>query len=225
MISQTQFPRTYHAYKGNFFGGSKRGIRICDNIAKSIYLRSGAARSVTEVRARTFGCFFLYSLAFSTSGVSFESEPMRVVIPACTLHQIVITGKATETGTLTIRGCFVQAPGGIPREYILPLYTNEEEERISRKRRVILSENGRSKYPPLERCSKARAADAGAATGPSFKFLECKVVPEQPLLRIRRSSVTHGALMLYDGEKWVFTLFTAFFFLFSSRFLSDLQSV
>ncbi|KAJ3791523.1 TRAPP II complex [Lentinula aff. detonsa] len=31
-------------------------------------------------------------------------------------------------------------------------------------------------------------------------FLECKVIPEQPLLRIRRTTVTHGALMLYDGE-------------------------
>lgn len=33
-----------------------------------------------------------------------------------------------------------------------------------------------------------------------FKFLDCKVVPEQPLLRVRRTSLTHGAVMLYDGE-------------------------
>ncbi|KAF9533009.1 TRAPP II complex [Crepidotus variabilis] len=149
----------------------------------------------------------LQEVSLSTSGVPFDSQPMRVVIPASTLHQVVISGKATETGVLTIRGCFVQAPGGIPREYILPLYTTEEEERLARKRRVILSESCRFKYPPLERHPWTQAdkhksiPNAEAAIGSAFKFLECKVVPEQPLLRIRRSSVTHGALMLYDGEK------------------------
>jgi hypothetical protein len=33
-----------------------------------------------------------------------------------------------------------------------------------------------------------------------LKFLVCNVVPEMPLLAIRSTSLTHGALMLYDGE-------------------------
>lgn len=141
----------------------------------------------------------------STSGVSFKSKSIQVVIPAGTLHQVVLSGQATETGTLTIRGCFVQAPGGIAREYILPLYTVEEEERLARKRRTITSENGRSKYAGLKGClsqkrSSTPTTELSAGTS-TFRFLECKVVPDQPLLRIRRSSVTHGALMLYDGEK------------------------
>lgn len=37
----------------------------------------------------------------------------------------------------------------------------------------------------------------------AMRFLECKVVPEQPLLRVRRTSLTHGAVMLYDGESYV----------------------
>lgn len=144
-------------------------------------------------------------LLSSTSGVPFKSKSVQVVIPAGTLHQVVLSGQATETGTLTIRGCFVQAPGGIAREYILPLYTAEEEERLARKRRAITSENGRSKYPGLEGCrsqkrSSTLTTESSAGTF-TFRFLECKVVPDQPLLRIRRSSVTHGALMLYDGEK------------------------
>ncbi|KAF4614895.1 hypothetical protein D9613_003081 [Agrocybe pediades] len=148
----------------------------------------------------------LQELSLSTSGVAFESQPLRLVIPANTLHQVVLSGKALEPGTLTIRGCFVQAPGGTIREYILPLYTSQEEERIARKRRAINSENGRSKYSGLERYSWKRtthriSSKAENSSGPSFQFLECKAVPEQPLLRIRRSSVTHGALMLYDGEK------------------------
>ncbi|KAF8964707.1 TRAPP II complex [Flammula alnicola] len=149
----------------------------------------------------------LQELSLSTSGVTFESKPLHTTIPANTLHQVVLSGKATETGTLIIRGCFVQAPGGQVREYILPLYTNEEEERLSRKRRAITSENGRSKYTGLDRYpwnrSRKRTSTSASETsgGPSFRYLECKVVPDQPLLRIRRSSVTHGALMLYDGEK------------------------
>lgn len=37
----------------------------------------------------------------------------------------------------------------------------------------------------------------------AMRFLECKVIPEQPLLRVRRTSLTHGAVMLYDGESYV----------------------
>ena len=32
------------------------------------------------------------------------------------------------------------------------------------------------------------------------RYLEVRVVPEQPSLRIRRTSLTNGAVMLYDGE-------------------------
>ena len=95
------------------------------------------------------------------------------------------------------------------REYVLPLYTVEEEQRLARKRRSIISESGRSKYVGLDRYlwiaeQKRRSTHSKElALEPSFRFLECKVVPEQPLLRIRRTSVTHGGLMLYDGERCV----------------------
>lgn len=147
----------------------------------------------------------LMSSLGSTTGVPFVSQPVRVTIPAGALHQVVIAGTATETGTLVLRGCFVQAPGGIAREYILPLHTNEEDNRLARKRRSILSENGRFKYSGLERFPWSKAqkhSNMHSSQSPSFKFLECKIIPEQPLLRIRRTSVTHGALMLYDGERY-----------------------
>ena len=151
----------------------------------------------------------LFICYYSTSGVQLETEPIRVVIPANSLHQVILSGKAVQSGTLVIRGCFVIAPGGMSREYILPLHTAEEEQRLARKRRSIISESGRSKYVGLDRYpwtaeQKRRSTHSNrVASGPSFQFLECKVVPEQPLLRIRRTSVTHGGLMLYDGEKCV----------------------
>lgn len=150
----------------------------------------------------------LLTCYYSVSGAQFATQPIRVVIPANSLHQVVLSGKALQSGTLIIRGCFVVAPGGKSREYILPLYTAEEEQRLARKRRSIMSENGRSKYAGLDRylsikLERTSTHSNEVASGASFRFLECKVVPEQPLLRIRRTSVTHGGLMLYDGEKCV----------------------
>lgn len=149
----------------------------------------------------------LEKVSLSTSGVEFDSESVRVVIPANSVHQVILSGKALQSGVLTIRGCIVQALGGVSREYILPLYSNEEEQKHLRKRGLQACEAGRAKHPGLasfagdkERRLNVTQGIIEQSTTPSFRFLECKVVPEQPLLRIRRTSVTHGALMLYDGE-------------------------
>lgn len=144
-------------------------------------------------------------LPFSTSGISFDTKPLRVLIPANSLHEIVLSGKPLEAGTLVIRGCRVQAPGGASRDFTLPLSTDEEEERLARKRSSLACEMGRSKYSGIESFpwEKSRQRTSTTVSKPSksaVRFLECNVVPEQPLLRIRRSSVTHGAVMLYDGE-------------------------
>ncbi|KZT67733.1 hypothetical protein DAEQUDRAFT_792472 [Daedalea quercina L-15889] len=145
----------------------------------------------------------LESVALSTSGARIESEATSIIIPANTYHPVTMTGKAVEPGMLTIRGCVVQAPGGLPREYVLPLSTEEEEETRSWRRSAIESEAGRSKYAGLEsrpwkRMSKRDSKQASKKV--TVQFLECKVVPEQPLLRIRRTSLTHAAVMLYNGE-------------------------
>ncbi|RDB21392.1 hypothetical protein Hypma_011623 [Hypsizygus marmoreus] len=141
----------------------------------------------------------------STSGIPFESQPLRVLIPANSFHEVLLSGTALETGVLTIRGCHVQAPGGASREFIMPLSTDEEEERLSRKRSTLACEAGRSKYSGIESFPWAKTNQRASLTSSTvvkraLRFLECKVVPEQPLLRIRRTSVTHGAVMLYNGE-------------------------
>ncbi|KAI0375001.1 hypothetical protein BV20DRAFT_1041173 [Pilatotrama ljubarskyi] len=153
----------------------------------------------------------LQSLQLSTSGVPFVSKASPVVVPANSFHPVTISGKALEAGTLIIRGCIVQAPGGMSREFVLPLSTEEEEERRSRRRSAIECETGRSKHAgldsrPWEKSSKRASTQAGTVSTSSstakktIRLLECKVVPEQPLLRIRRTSLTHGAVMLYNGE-------------------------
>ncbi|THU80824.1 hypothetical protein K435DRAFT_972612 [Dendrothele bispora CBS 962.96] len=146
----------------------------------------------------------LQSLSLSVSGVAFDSQPTSVVVPARSFQQAILTGRALETGTLVIRGCVVQAPGTALKEFLLPLSSDEEMERAARRRSTLQCESGRFKYSgldafPWEQESKRRSK-ALSKPGKPMQFLECQVVPEQPLLRIRRTSVTHGALMLYDGE-------------------------
>ena len=107
---------------------------------------------------------------------------------------------------MTLRGCYVQAPGGAPREFILPILTDDEEEQLARKKGMLACESGRWKYSGTESLlwKKINSCVRTQTTTPTkpFRFLDCKVVPEQPLLRIRRTSVTHGAVMLYDGETY-----------------------
>ncbi|KAI0780823.1 TRAPP II complex [Trametes elegans] len=148
----------------------------------------------------------LQSIQLSTSGVPFVSKASSLVVPANTFHPVTMSGKALEAGTLIIRGCIVQAPGGVAREFVLPLATEEEEERRSRRRSAIECEAGRSKHAgldsrPWEKLSKRGSTQAASSSAKkTVRYLECKVVPEQPLLRIRRTSLTHGAVMLYNGE-------------------------
>ncbi|KAF8636691.1 hypothetical protein AX17_003496 [Amanita inopinata Kibby_2008] len=147
----------------------------------------------------------IQSISISATGVEFDSQPSRVIIPGNSLHQIVLSGRPLATGTLSIRGCHVQAPGGASREFTLPLITVQEEGRLARRKSALACEMGRYKYSGLESfpCAKSRkqARMLPHASNQMSHFLECKVVPEQPLLRIRRTSITHGAVMLYDGEK------------------------
>lgn len=101
----------------------------------------------------------------------------------------------------------VQAPNGNPREFFLPVYTETEEKLQSRRHSMIKCESGRIKYAglrsPLWETGGRRFSTLLQPSKHQPQFLECIVAPEQPLLRMRWTSLTHGALMLYDGEKYV----------------------
>ncbi|KAI0797912.1 TRAPP II complex [Abortiporus biennis] len=148
----------------------------------------------------------LASLSLSTTGARIESQSTAVVVPANSFHPVTIVGTPLESGPLIVRGCVVQAPGGVPREFVLPLSTDEEEQKQSRRRSAIECEKDRSKYAgldsrPWEKSLEKRSSLTQAINKQNnVRFLQCTVVPEQPLLRIRRTSLTHGAVMLYNGE-------------------------
>lgn len=148
----------------------------------------------------------------STSGVTFESKPISVLVPANSFHHVFIIGRPLEAGNLVVRGCFVQAPNGLSREFGLPVSSEEEEDKLMKRKTAVVCEYGRTKYSglaahPWERSTEKRISLVGSSSKKSAKpirYMDFKVVPELPLLRIRRTSLTHGAAMLYNGERRVF---------------------
>lgn len=145
----------------------------------------------------------------STAGVTFESKPISVLVPANSFHHVLITGRALDAGDLVVRGCFVQAPNGLSREFGLPLSTEEEEDKLTKRKIAVACEYGRTKYSGLaahlwERPAEKRtslAASSSKKPAKPIRYMDFKVVPELPLLRIRRTSLTHSAVMLYNGER------------------------
>lgn len=143
----------------------------------------------------------------STSGVQFIGKPQAVVIQGNSLESVTLSGQATEAGVLIIRGCNILLPGTERHETVLPTLTEDEEEKRFLKSIAVLNEGERSKTPSLgdrldrkrKHISLASSQGGEKAVGPP-KYLEVKIVPEQPCLRIRRTSLTNGAVMLYDGE-------------------------
>ncbi|KIO28174.1 hypothetical protein M407DRAFT_72139 [Tulasnella calospora MUT 4182] len=160
-------------------------------------------------------CFDLevQSVRLSTSGVALRAMPVSTLIPAESYRVLRINATATEPGVLTVRGIWAQLPGGAAQEFLLPLATDEEERRTDRRRSILDAESLRTKSSglaarPEERSKRRQSLVEAAKAAPpaSQTFLTCKVVEEQPLLRIRRTTLSHGAVMLYNGETSTFRL-------------------
>ena len=98
-------------------------------------------------------------------------------------------------------------PGTEKHETLLPILNEEQEESRFLKSIAVFNEEERSKTPSLnDRLDRKRkhlsstSGKGGEKHVEPPKYLEVKVVPEQPCLRIRRTSLTNGAVMLYEGE-------------------------
>lgn len=144
-------------------------------------------------------------MARRTEGVKFESRHVAQTIPPNSSVQVTIIGKALEHGTLSVRGCIAQTPGSTSRLFLLPLFNAEEEERQARRRSTMISESERIKNIGvrdwmLQKPVKHKDNIVSDVKTAAARSLTLKIVPEQPLLRIRRTSLTHGAVMLYEGE-------------------------
>ena len=100
--------------------------------------------------------------------------------------------------SLAIRGCQVRLAGSENREFLLPVYS-EDDEALRHRRDSLATGRDRVKATGLTLWS-ARKVSAEATN--DLRFLECRVLPKQPLLQLESTSLILGALMLYDGEQY-----------------------
>ncbi|SCV69753.1 BQ2448_1147 [Microbotryum intermedium] len=145
----------------------------------------------------------IQSMHLSTTGVDFVCDSLSTIVPAGSFHTLRLSGTPQSPGRLTIRGCHIRLAGCTSREFLLPVWNDQEEEK---RQKVALLDTAREriKTTGLTAFVASRQATRGlpeqSAMDQEFRFLECTVVREMPLLCVRSTSLTHGALMLYDGE-------------------------
>ncbi|KDN48938.1 hypothetical protein RSAG8_02291, partial [Rhizoctonia solani AG-8 WAC10335] len=140
------------------------------------------------------------SLALSTTGASIQTTPVSLLIPANSFHVKHISCTPLEVGTLVVRGCMVQLPNSTPKEFTLPLASEAQEASIEKRRSRRMDDMVRVKASGLDARRQSTLISEPPVQERKEEFLECRVVPQLPLLRVRRTSLTHGALMLYAGE-------------------------
>jgi hypothetical protein len=132
--------------------------------------------------------------------VAFSGDSITTSIPPGSIHTIRLSGTALESGDLTIRGCHITLAGCVAREFVLPVWNDEDEAKLQ-KASLVDSDKDRAKASGLD-SFLVTPMDSTVEEG--LQYLECTVVPEMPLLWMRSTSLNHGALMLYDGELYVF---------------------
>ncbi|KAG8217536.1 TRAPP II complex [Butyriboletus roseoflavus] len=173
---------------------------------KTIIAQNELAELVITLRNPFMFELELHNVSLITSGVEVECHAISsIIIPANSVHSVTVSAIAKKSGVLVVKGCIVHAHNGAPKRFLIPVSTEAEEEHQSRMQSMMMCESGRTKYSGLD----SRLWDKGGKRFTNFflpsklktRFLECVVVPEQPLLRLRWTSLTHAAVMLYNGEK------------------------
>ncbi|KAF9135840.1 hypothetical protein BGW39_011429 [Mortierella sp. 14UC] len=142
-------------------------------------------------------------IRLSTSGVEFDAIPTSTMIPAQTTVSIKVAGIPKGPGELVIRGCWVQI-----------LHCSEEEFFVTNPRTGSVAPTDpkaaqaasdavlRVKKRGLESFTLKKTDEAALEP----KFATVTVIPSQPLLKISSTSLQHGSVMLFEGERTVIRL-------------------
>lgn len=128
---------------------------------------------------------------------------MPLVLPASSVQTVRVTGNTPAPGALQVRGVNIRLADGSTAEFLVPIVDSSGQKTDSKRRSAALADIAKVKRQGLEaRRSVALGADAlpPLPVVDDHKWLECNVVEEQPLLWIKKTSLTHGTVMLYDGE-------------------------
>ncbi|KAF9582578.1 hypothetical protein BGW38_000039 [Lunasporangiospora selenospora] len=143
----------------------------------------------------------IQEIRLSTSGVEFEAAPTSTVIPAQTTVSIKVAGVPKSAGELQIRGCWVQIAHCAEQEFLVHRHPAQNiVEKAGGASGPSAVSMPRFKKRGLESFTlKNKASPIGIVAEP--KFTTIKVIPPQPLLKISSTSLQHGSVMLFEGEK------------------------
>lgn len=99
---------------------------------------------------------------------------------------------------MSIRGCKVKLEGSLQREFVLPVWS-----KIATEGRPLSIDMDAERIKHSGFDVDRRHSSLTSVEAPSdLSFLQCSVLPAQPLMCIKSTSLTHDALMLYEGERY-----------------------
>ncbi|RIB16973.1 TRAPP II complex [Gigaspora rosea] len=154
----------------------------------------------------------IQNISVSAEGVGFTPNPMSTAIPANTSVTLRVSGTPTEAGDLVVRGCKIKVHGCLEQEFCVYLPPDADE--IKKKERED-EYNKRIKKCGLAALDRINHEDSSQSRvqsnveqKPDFvaEFLKVPVIVEQPLIKIKSTSLMHGAAMLFEGEKMEMTM-------------------
>lgn len=143
----------------------------------------------------------------STTGVSFVTNPHPIALAPGGFQTVRLSGVATTSGSLEIRGVRLRLQDGSTTDVLLPNISEKERSKRDKRRSRVIADAAKSKRQGMEARWSMTSHGSGqgdldrrASISSATKWLECKVVEEQPVVWIKKTSLTHGTIMLYDGE-------------------------
>ncbi|KAF9427066.1 hypothetical protein BGZ94_005533 [Podila epigama] len=144
-------------------------------------------------------------IRLSTAGVEFEAIPTSTTIPAQTTVSIKVSGIPKGPGELWIRGCMVQIAHCAEQEFFVTNPRTGAEKVVGQQDKAGSEALVRSKKRGLESFTPRKQSGLGEGDDNS-KFPSVTVIPKQPLLKISSTSLQHGSVMLFEGEKMTIRL-------------------
>ncbi|KAI9697980.1 MAG: hypothetical protein M1836_004333 [Candelina mexicana] len=145
-------------------------------------------------------------LRLESRGVEFESTRQGVAMGPYRTQTLFVSGTPRSSGSLNITGCLIKVRGCKERRY--PIFTDAwSPKRASKIENMGLLAARRGIHRPSsanEDTTKARKI--ASSTDPKPSSVHLNVVPEQPIVVIKSTSLSQAAIMILEGETKTFTI-------------------
>ncbi|KAI8647021.1 TRAPP II complex [Parasitella parasitica] len=147
----------------------------------------------------------LSNIVLSTSGIKFSAVSTAATIPANDTLSLKLAGTPLETGSLIIRGCIIKITGFAEQEFMNEKQDVKKVEQPKNSKDIIQQsiESERFKYTGLQALSQRpdqRQTPSEKKIIENIQQEGLNVIEDQPLLKIKSTSLLHGAVMLFEGE-------------------------